>query len=273
MKKKFGIIGNPIKHSLSPVLHNYWFKKYDIDAEYSIINTEEKDLTKIIKKLRDKSLTGVNVTLPYKQKIINHLDILINDADLTGSVNTLLLDKTNSVVGENTDVYGLQAAYLKEIDNAKNSKVLIIGAGGVSPSIILSLEKSGIKNISIINRTMEKCLFLKKKFKNLKILPWNDLETVIGNYDLIFNATSLGLKNGQEFDFDFVKCKTSSIYIDTIYNPLKTKTLKFLENQGVRVFNGLDMFIYQGQKSFYLWSKINPEIDQDLINLLLSKLK
>ena len=99
------------------------------------------------------------------------------------------------------------------------------------------------------------------------------IQLEIGNYEIIINATSLGLKNGQDFDFNFNKCKSDAIYIDTIYNPLKTKTYKFLEKKGIKVFNGLDMFVYQGQKSFYLWNKINPEIDDDLINLLLSKLK
>ena len=107
----------------------------------------------------------------------------------------------------------------------------------------------------------------------MNILSWNNLQSEIGNYDVIINATSLGLKNGQDFDFDFSKCKEDAIYIDTIYNPLKTKTFKFLEDKGVRVFNGLDMFIYQGQKSFFLWNKINPEKDEDLVNLLLSRLK
>tara|TARA_B100000767_G_scaffold140408_1_gene132684 strand:+ start:1541 stop:2362 length:822 start_codon:yes stop_codon:yes gene_type:complete len=273
MKKKFGIIGNPIKHSLSPFLHNYWFKKYNIDASYSIIEAEEKDLPDIVKKIEDQSLSGINITLPYKQKIINNIDKIVNDAEITGSVNTLLKDKNGFVIGENTDVFGLQAAYLKEIDSVLHNKTLVIGAGGVSPSVILSLQKSGIKNISIINRTQDKCLFLKKKFNYLNILPWNSLQSEIGNYDIIINATSLGLKNGQDFDFDFSKCKNDAIYIDTIYNPLKTKTFKFLEDKGIKVFNGLDMFIYQGQKSFYLWNKINPEIDDDLVNLLLSKLK
>ena len=112
MKKKFGIIGNPIKHSLSPLLHNYWFKKYNIDATYSIIETEGNDLPNIIKKIKDKSLSGINVTLPYKQKIINNIDKIINDAEITGSVNTLLQDENGFIVGENTDVFGLQAAYL-----------------------------------------------------------------------------------------------------------------------------------------------------------------
>jgi shikimate dehydrogenase len=273
MKKMFGIIGSPIKHSLSPLLHNYWFKKYKVDANYSIIKANETDLASIVQRIRDKSLSGVNVTLPYKQKIINHIDKIVNDAEITGSVNTLLLNDEKLVIGENTDVFGLQVAYLKEINSGPNKKALIIGAGGVSPSVILSLHKSGIKHITITNRTKEKCLFLKNKFNYLSIIPWCNLQSEIRNYDIIINATSLGLKNGQDFDFDFSKCKNDSIYIDTIYNPLKTKTYKYLEKKGIKVFNGLDMFIYQGQKSFYLWNKINPEIDEDLINLLISKLK
>tara|TARA_B100001063_G_scaffold61287_1_gene55505 strand:+ start:978 stop:1796 length:819 start_codon:yes stop_codon:yes gene_type:complete len=272
MTRTFGIIGNPVEHSLSPVLHNYWLKKYDIDAIYSIIKIEEDGLSGTVKKIKEGSLSGINVTLPYKQKIINHIDQVVNDAKLTGSVNTLLLEK-DIVVGENTDVFGLQAAYLKKIGNNINRKALIIGAGGVSPSVILSLEKSGVKHISIINRTYDKCLFLKKKFNFLKILRWDDIKIEIGNHDIIINATSLGLKDGQDFNFNFNECKKNATYIDTIYNPFKTKTFKFLEDKGIRVFNGLDMFIYQGQKSFYLWHKINPEIDNSLIDLLLSRLK
>ena len=138
MKKKFGIIGKPIKHSLSPVLHKYWFDKYGIDASYSIIETEDKDLKNIIKKIRDGELSGVNVTLPFKQKIVNQTDKIINDAELTGSVNTILLDN-DKVIGENTDVFGIQAAYLKEIDNCALKNTLVIGAGGVSPSIIFTI--------------------------------------------------------------------------------------------------------------------------------------
>ena len=95
----------------------------------------------------------------------------------------------------------------------------------------------------------------------------------ISNFDIIINATSLGLKNGEDFEFSFDDVKNNMIYIDTIYNPLETKTLKYLKENKIKTFNGLDMFIYQGQKSFYLWNKINPEIDDQLINLLVSKLK
>ena len=191
---------------------------------------------------------------------------------MTGSVNTILLDN-DKVIGENTDVFGLQAAYLKEIDNSVNKNTLVIGAGGVSPSIILSLQKSGVKKISITNRTNEKCIFLKKKFNYLNILPWSNLEDEIRNFDIIINATSLGLKEGNDFNFNFSNTKNNLIFIDTIYNPIETKTYRYLKEEGRKVFNGLDMFIYQGQKSFYLWNKINPEIDNGLIELLNSKLK
>ena len=272
MKKKFGIIGRPIKHSLSPVLHNYWFKKYGLNASYTTIEAEDKDLEDVIKKIRENELTGINVTLPFKQKIINQTDKIINDAELTGSVNTILLDN-NKIIGENTDVFGLQAAYLKEIDDCAFKNTLVIGAGGVSPSVILSLQKSGVKKISITNRTSEKCIFLKKKFNFLNILPWENLKDEIKNFDIIINATSLGLKDGDDFNFNFSNTKKELIYIDTIYNPLETKTYKFLREEGKKVFNGLDMFIYQGQKSFYLWNQINPEIDNGVIELLNSKLK
>ena len=208
MKKKFGIIGNPIKHSLSPVLHNYWFEKYKIDADYSIIQVEESGLGEIVKKIKNKDLFGINITLPYKQKIVPHLDILVNDAEITSSVNTLYLDnKQGKIVGENTDVFGLQAAYLKEVDNIFKKKALVIGAGGVSPSVILSLKKSGVQNISITNRTPEKCIFLKNKFKYLNILEWKDLKYKLNNYDIIINATSLGLKDGKDFSFKFKDTK------------------------------------------------------------------
>ncbi len=272
-KKSFAIIGNPIAHSLSPVLHNYWFNKYEIDAEYSLLNINENDLSAVVEKIRNKEISGLNVTLPFKQKIIPFVDQIINDAKSTNSVNTIFLNDNNVVIGENTDVFGLQAAYLKEITNVGVKKVLVIGAGGVSPSIIFALQKSNIKNISIINRTHEKSIFLKKRFNFLNVLEWKSLKQKIENFDIIINATSLGLKNGKDFDFNFDNVRKDLIYIDTIYNPLNTKTVKFLTKNNVKTFNGLDMFIYQGQKSFYLWNKINPEIDDKLINLLISKLK
>ena len=132
---------------------------------------------------------------------------------------------------------------------------------------------SNILDISLTNRTYEKSLFLKNKFKSVKVINWDDFPKELNNFDIIINATSLGLKSGNDFEFNFENVKDNLIYIDTIYNPLETKTLRFLKEKKIKTFNGLDMFIYQGQKSFYLWNKINPEIDDELLDLLISKLK
>ena len=157
MSKKFCIIGKPVSHSLSPILHNYWFKKYNIDAEYNLLEISENEIKDVIDKIKNKELDGLNITLPYKRKIIPYLSKVINDAKDSKSVNTVYLEG-NDVVGENTDVYGFQAGYLKEIIYPKNNnaKALILGAGGVAPSIILALIKSNILDISVTNRTNEK---------------------------------------------------------------------------------------------------------------------
>ena len=148
-KNRFAIIGRPISHSLSPIMHNYWFDKYKINAEYELLDINENEIQSVINKVRDKEIKGINVTLPYKKSVIPFLSKTINDANETHSVNTIMLDKNNDVIGENTDVFGFQAAYLKSISNQekKNKKVLIFGDGGVAPSIILSLLKSNILNI------------------------------------------------------------------------------------------------------------------------------
>ena len=275
MKKiKFAIIGNPISHSLSPILHNYWFNKYNINAEYELLNIKESEIPIIINKIKKKEIKGINVTLPYKKSVIPFLSKTINDANETHSVNTIMLDENDSLIGENTDVFGFQAAYLKSIPNQekKNKKILILGAGGVAPSIIFALLKSNFLNISLANRTYEKSLFLKKSFKGIAVIRWDEISLHLKKFDIIINATSLGLKSTDDFKIDFSNFKKSMIFIDTIYNPSQTNMIKYFKSKNLRSHNGLNMFIYQGQKAFYLWNKINPEVDDALLKLLESKL-
>ena len=183
--KKFLIIGSPISHSMSPKIHNYWFKENNIDANFEKKEPKKSEIQNIITKIKSMEIHGMNVTVPYKQEVIQYLETLSEIAKKTNSVNTIFLDDSNRIVGENTDVFGLQAGYLKEINNIEQKSVLVIGAGGVSPSIIFSLQKSKIKNISIINRTHEKSIFLKKKFNFLNILEWKSLRQEICNFDII----------------------------------------------------------------------------------------
>ena len=230
-KTKFAIIGNPISHSLSPIMHNYWFKKYKINAEYELLKIDKSEIQNVINKIKNKEIRGINVTLPYKNLIIPFLNKTINDANETHSVNTVMLDDNNNLIGENTDVFGFQAAYLKSIPNQANNnkKVLILGAGGVAPSIILALLKSNIRDIYLSNRTFEKSLFLKKKFKNLNIIKWSDFAEKINKFDIVINATSLGLNSNDKFTNDFINFKKTLVYIDTIYNPAETKMIKFFK--------------------------------------------
>ena len=159
-KKKFLVIGNPIKHSLSPLLHNYWFRKNKINCEYKKLQTTQTSIKKILSRVRKRELEGINVTIPFKRSIIRHLDILKGDALKTSSVNTVYLNK-KKLVGDNTDVYGFSYGILRKVKTRINTAG-IIGAGGVTSSIILALIQKGVKKIYITNRTFSKLNIFKK---------------------------------------------------------------------------------------------------------------
>ena len=274
-EKTFGIIGKPLSHSLSPILHNFWFKKYKVCANYSLIEIELSEIAEVIKKIRNNDLQGINVTVPYKQAVIPFLDLLINDAKETLSVNTISLNEDGKVVGDNTDVYGLERGFINKLDEQNLSKknFLILGAGGVTPSIIYALSKKGIKNISISNRTIKKAENIKNIFSFIKIIQWENIEAEAINADVVINATSLGLKNGNNFKQEFKTTKSNLIYYDIIYNPEETMMIKKLKEKKIQTYNGLDMFIYQGQKSFSIWNKIIPDLDEEMKQNIIAKLK
>jgi shikimate dehydrogenase len=275
IEKKYGVIGNPLSHSLSPLLHNFWFKKHNIKANYSLIEIKEDQIEEIVNKIKKEELQGINVTVPYKQAVIPFLDLIINDAKETSSVNTIYLNNEKKVVGENTDVYGFNSSFIKKLNNVNllEKNILILGAGGVTPSIIYSLKKKKIEKIYISNRTVEKAQSIKAKFPFIEIILWENINDISLEMDVIINTTSLGMKNGSDFKQEIKKIKPKLIYYDVIYNPLETKLLKNFKEKEIRTFNGLDMFLYQGQKSFCLWNKINPEVDQELKNIIISNLK
>ena len=275
IEKKFGIIGKPLSHSLSPFLHNSWYKKYKISANYSLIEIEINEIEKVIKKIKNKELQGINVTIPYKQAVMPFLDLLKDDARETLSVNTVNLNSEGKIVGSNTDVFGFEQGFINKlnIQNLEQSRVLILGAGGVTSSVIFALAKKNIKQIAISNRTIKKAEDIKKRFPFIEIVEWESIETIAEEVDIIINATSLGLINGSDFKQEFNTIKPSLIYYDVIYNPKETKMIKNFKKKNIKTYNGLEMFIYQGQKSFYLWNKTKPELDQELKKNLVSKLK
>jgi len=261
--KKFLVIGNPIKHSLSPELHNYWIKKNSINAIYEKQKLNEDQLEQYISQVKDKKIDGINVTVPFKKTIIPYLDELSTEAKSTQSVNTVY-QKDNKIIGHNTDIFGFRTSIEKTEYDLKNKEVLILGAGGVVPSIIFSLIKMNVSRITISNRTKEKAENLKKIYKDLEIIKWGD----ISNFDMIINATSLGLKKEDNLNFDFSSISGDKFFYDVIYNPSETNFLKIGRELGNKTLNGKLMFIYQAISAFKIWHEKTPEIDENVIKLL-----
>ena len=166
--KKYLVIGNPIDHSLSPKLHNYWIKKNNIEAVYDKQELKSHDLKDLIIKIRNKEINGINVTVPFKNEIISYLDKLSHEADLTKSVNTIYLED-DKVIGHNTDIEGFELA-IKNINyDISEKQIFIVGAGGVVSSIILALKKMKASKILLSNRTKNKAENLKKYLETLKL--------------------------------------------------------------------------------------------------------
>ena len=161
--KKFLVIGNPIDHSLSPALHNYWIKNNSINAIYEKRKLDESELDELILQIKQKKIDGVNVTVPFKKTIIPLLDELSIEAENTQSVNTLYL-RDNKVMGHNTDIIGFQTSIKKSKYDISNKEIFILGAGGVVPSIIFALNKMKVSKIKISNRTIENAKNVKKLF-------------------------------------------------------------------------------------------------------------
>ena len=260
--KKYFVIGNPINHSLSPKLHNHWFKENKIDAVYEKIKIDENDLKNVIAKCKEKKINGINVTVPFKKKVIPYLDDLSVEAEQTQSVNTIVF-KEGGLIGHNTDIVGFEKGIKALNFNMKDKKILILGAGGVVPSLVFALKKMNVSEISISNRTKQRAENLKNLFKNLKILEWGNMS----DFDVVINATSLGLNN-EKINLNFSKAGKNKLFYDVIYNPAETNFLKEGKELGNKTENGSKMFIYQASEAFKLWHGIEPEVNFEIFKLL-----
>ena len=260
--KKFFVIGNPIDHSLSPKIQNHWLKENDIDATYDKIKLEYPQIKNFILDIKEQKITGCNVTVPFKKMVIPFLDKLSPEAEQTQSVNTIIFDN-GVLVGHNTDIAGFDTAIKRLNFSIKGKKVLILGAGGVVPSIIFALKNMCVEEITISNRTREKAENLKVLFNNLKILEWGSLT----DFDMVINATSLGLNN-ETINLDFSSLGHDKLFYDVIYNPYETNFLKMGKQLGHKTENGKTMFVYQALEAFKLWHNIQPKVNIDTFKLL-----
>ena len=261
--KKYLVIGNPIEHSLSPKLHNYWIKENKIDAVYDKKKLDENDLKKIISEVKDEKINGINITVPFKKSVIPFLDELSPEADETKSVNTIYFNN-KKIIGHNTDIAGFELALKYSKYDLNNKEILILGAGGVVPSMVYSLKKMKTSKITISNRTKKKAEDLKNLFEDLNIVDWGH----IPNFDIIINATSIGLNEEDEIKLDYSNIGPNKLFYDVIYNPTETNFLKKAKASGNKTENGKMMFIYQAHQAFTIWHNLMPKIDDDVIKLV-----
>ncbi len=260
-----GVLGYPLKQSLSPFLHNYWLKHYKL--EYSYCKFELKDISEINLSIKRLKIKGLNVTIPYKKNIISYLDKVDKTASFLKAVNTV---KNNNGIleGYNTDVKGFVNG-LKKFRNLNTKRpAVVIGAGGASQAIVYSLVKEGFKKIFLMNRTRKKAEQLSENYQEVSSINWMEKD-VINNAEIIVNTTSLGMTGYQNLIIPLTDVSKETKIYDIVYNPENTELIKEAKKNKLEYITGLTMFLGQAQESFKIWFNIKPTVSC----LLLKKIK
>ncbi|WP_078379623.1 shikimate dehydrogenase [Sutcliffiella halmapala] len=262
MKKLYGVIGSPIQHSMSPLIHNDAFLQLGIDAHYHAFHVLPKDLEAAVVGLKALGVAGFNVTIPHKKAIIPLLDEVDNTALKIGAVNTVV-NENGKWTGYNTDGPGYVAA-LKQITATENKHILIIGAGGAARAILYSLVKEPGAKVDIFNRTPEKAQHLIEEFSLQGTSRAVTMAEVVGNmpnYDVIVQTTSVGMHpHIEDSPVQIATLKKNAIVSDIIYNPLETDLLKQAKLKGAITQNGVQMFVYQAALAFQYWTNRVPDV-------------
>jgi len=264
--KIYGIIGNPVEHSISPEMHNAAFRELGIDAIYCKFRVLKNELENAVNGIKALGINGFNVTIPYKESIIPYLDYLDKNAKMIGAVNTVKLEG-NKLKGYNTDGKGAIIP-LKRVMRINGKKALILGAGGAARSISFELLHENIECIYIANRTMKRAIRLSNDLRkygcNSYVIKLDDntLRKVIDDVNFVINCTSVGMYpniNESLLSSDMLHSKL--IVEDIVYNPLKTRLLQNAEIAGARTISGIEMLVFQGALSFEIWTGIKAPVD------------
>ncbi|WP_338470322.1 shikimate dehydrogenase [Niallia sp. XMNu-256] len=265
MKKLYGVIGDPVAHSMSPIMHNDLFQLYSVDATYVAFHVKPENLQDAVKGFRAINLAGLSVTVPHKQMIMPLLDEIDPLAEAIGAVNTVVNDH-GRLIGYNTDGSGYLEGLKKEVPSFMDKNMLLIGAGGAARAIYYTLAQAGVKKVDIANRTVEKAEYLVNNCpfpKNSEVLSFKEAEEQLAKYDVIVQTTSIGMHPDIEASpLSVEKLKSTSLVSDIIYSPLETKILREAKQKGARIQNGIPMFTYQGALQFEKWTGIFPDMDR-----------
>ena len=266
------VLGNPISHSKSPRMHNYWLNKNQINGYYIPIKVELGDFEKTIKSLINLGYSGVNVTIPYKLAALEIADESSKTAQKIGAANTLIFTKEEKIYADNTDAYG----FIKNIKSKfpdwdpKKGASVVLGAGGASRAVIAALLSEGSNKIVVLNRTIEKAQELKIEFNNkISVESWNHLNEIVAASSNIINTTSLGMNDETSVPINPLSIPKEALISDLVYTPLETKLLKLGKDRGSKIVDGLGMLIYQGVPGFEAWYGQTPLVTEELRKILL----
>ena len=260
-----GVIGNPVKHSLSPAILNAAFREAEMNWVYTAFETREEKLADAIKGIRALGIAGLSVTMPHKAKVFPLMDEISDSAQMLGVVNCIVNDG-KKLKGYNTDGDGFLDAVAHDSGlNMVGKKVLIIGSGGSARSIIYSLSKAGVGEIAVINRTKKKALdALELAGPVARYVEEDKISEVAAEADLVVNATPIGMSDAgttTKFPIEPNLFSKGQLAVDLIYHPLSTPWMEALKNRKVEVYGGLSMLIFQAAKAFKLWTGQEAQVD------------
>ncbi|MCZ0756616.1 shikimate dehydrogenase [Anoxybacillus sp. J5B_2022] len=266
MKQLYGVIGCPIHHSLSPLMHNDAFQQLGIDAHYHAFHVEKEKLPAAIQGIKALGIAGVNVTIPHKTAVIPFLDEIDEMARRIGAVNTIV-NENGRLIGYNTDGPGFVRALVEETKtDIQGKRILLIGAGGAARGIYFALANAEAEQIDICNRTKsnaEQLIEASDVSVASHAYSLEEAEARLSQYEIIINTTSVGLYPDVEaMPLSLMNMNENTVVSDIIYNPLETKWLKEARQKGAMVQNGVGMFVYQGALAFEKWTGIFPDVER-----------
>ncbi|WP_119270738.1 shikimate dehydrogenase [Taklimakanibacter deserti] len=270
MTRKACVIGWPISHSRSPIIHGYWLERYGIDGAYERIAVPPDDLPSFFKSLGEKGYVGCNVTLPHKEGAFRAVRVADAATTRLGVVNTVF-HRDGELWGTSTDGEGFLANLSDHVPDwqAKDRSVVILGAGGAARAIVGALLDAGCRRLLVVNRTLARAEELRRDFgPRVEPRQWMDVEKLLEDADLLVNTTSLGMSGQPRLALDLDHLPRSAVVTDIVYTPLETDLLIRARARGNVVVPGLGMLLHQAVRGFELWFGHRPEVTVELHDLV-----
>jgi shikimate dehydrogenase len=263
------VLGHPITHSRSPLIHNYWINAFGLNGSYEAIDVAPAALAEFLKRVRSGEFAGGNITVPLKEEAFAAVDCLTDTAKSIGAVNTVYMEN-RILCGDNTDAYGFSANLADRAPEWSNAQAaLVIGAGGAARAIVKSLIDAGLAEITILNRTLSRAEELAVQFGvGVISSALTDFTRYAPTADLIINTSSIGMSGKGEMHFDFSTAKPSALVTDIVYVPLETAFLKSARMAGLKTVDGLGMLLHQAVPGFERWFGVRPEVTPELRALI-----